>query len=105
MDQHGDLVCREHHVELHAPKTHCRRLAYTRQGILGRERAAAAMAHYTRIRPGSMHALGRSGGTVPETGYYRHPKSTAILEKEGKKKRGKGGFPPFSRRLLGRRAT
>jgi hypothetical protein len=52
-----------------------------------------------------MYALGRSGGTVPETGYYRHLKSTAIFEKEGKKKRGKGGFPPFSRRLLGRRAT
>jgi hypothetical protein len=63
------------------------------------------MADYTRIRPGSVYALRRSGGAVPETGYYRHPKPAAISERKGKKKRGKGGFPPFSRRLLGRRAT
>src|ERR1700694_4197815 len=29
MDQQGDLVRREHHVELHPFKTHCRRLANT----------------------------------------------------------------------------
>src|SRR5882762_4288940 len=55
MDEQGDFVRREHYVELHAAKTHCRRLANTRQGVLGRERAAAPMDHYPRMRPGSMH--------------------------------------------------
>src|SRR6266511_5788977 len=56
VDQQRDIVGRKHHVELDAAETHRGGLANARQGVLRRERAAAAVSHHSWIRPGSLHA-------------------------------------------------
>ena len=89
-----DVMLSADKVPLHCAESHCGGLAESRERVLRSERAATAVSDDPGMRPGPLHAA------VIMTAEERDRTKNA-----GKKKRGKGGFPPFSRRLLGRRAT